>query len=59
MNIDSADKRRQREDLRTLARPQSGVDDLRPAFPLARPIPGVVDARPGPARAAASSPAGR
>jgi hypothetical protein len=59
MNIDSAEKRRQREDLRTLARPQSGVDDLRPAFPQARPIPGVVDARPGPAGAAASSPAGR
>jgi hypothetical protein len=59
MNIDSADKRRQRDDLRTLAKPQSGVDDLRPAFPQARPIPGVVDARPGPARAAASSPAGR
>jgi hypothetical protein len=45
MGIDSADKRRQRAPLRALAKPQSGVDDLKPAFPHARPIPGVVDKR--------------
>jgi hypothetical protein len=43
MGIDSADKRRQRAELEALARPQSGVDALRAAFPQARPIPGVLD----------------
>ena len=43
MDVDSAEKRRQRADLRSLARPQSGVDDLKAAFPQAKPIPGVVD----------------
>ena len=52
MGIDSAEKRRERAELRALARPQSGVDDLRAAFPNARPIPGVVDQK-----AQASSPA--
>jgi len=42
MGIDSAEKRRQRADLRSLAKPQSGVDDLKAAFPYAKPIPGVV-----------------
>jgi Protein of unknown function (DUF1264) len=57
MGIDSADKRRQRADLAALARPQSGVDALRAAFPQARAIPGVVDqaaARQQPASAPAS-----
>lgn len=55
MGIDQAEKRRQRADLLQLARPQSGVDDLKGKF--ARPtteIPGVVDragaARPAPPR---------
>ena len=44
MGIDQAEKRRQRADLQQLAKPQSGVDDLKGKF--ARPttdIPGVVD----------------
>lgn len=49
MGIDTADKRRQRAGLQSLARPQSGVDDLKPAFPQARPIPGVVDRNAAPA----------
>jgi hypothetical protein len=51
MGIDSAEKRGQRADLQPLAKPQSGVDDLKAAFPQARPIPGVVDIK---ARAATS-----
>lgn len=46
--VDTADKRRERADLAALARPQSGVDDLRGAFAGTRPIPGVVDARAAP-----------
>lgn len=47
MEIDSAVKRREREELRPLARPQSGVDALHGAFPRAtRDIPGVTDIRP-------------
>lgn len=49
MHIDSGAKRRQRADLQPLAKPQSGVDDLRAAFPDARPIPGVADRRARPA----------
>lgn len=45
LGIDSAAKRRERAELQSLARPQSGVDDLRQAFPKARDIPGVVDVR--------------
>jgi hypothetical protein len=44
MKIDSAEKRKERADLRQFARPQSGVDDLKGKF--ARPaqaIPGVTD----------------
>jgi hypothetical protein len=44
MGINSADKRKQRADLRPLAKPQSGVDDLKGKY--GRPtqdIPGVVD----------------
>lgn len=46
MKIDSEEKRRQREDLKQFARPQSGVDDLKGRF--AQPtqdIPRVVDER--------------
>ncbi len=53
MSIDSAAKRRQRADLQPLAKPQSGVDDLKAAFPQAKAIPGVVDKK----AAAAPSPA--
>jgi hypothetical protein len=44
MDIETAEKRREREELRSLARPQAGVDALKGAFD--RPtsdIPGVVD----------------
>jgi hypothetical protein len=44
MGIDPAAKRRERERLLPLARPQRGVDAMRDAFPGAVPIPGVVDA---------------
>jgi Protein of unknown function (DUF1264) len=52
LRIDQDEKRRQRADLQQLAKPQSGVDDLKGKF--ARPttdIPGVVD-RAAAARAA-------
>ena len=45
--IDSAEKRRERAELQAVAKPQSGVDDLKAAFPQAKPIPGVVDRRAG------------
>lgn len=45
MGIDTATKRRERADLQGLAKPQSGVDDLKSAFPNAMPIPGVVDTK--------------
>jgi hypothetical protein len=52
LDVHTADKRKGRQDLRQLARPQSGVDDLKGKY--GRPtqdIPGVVDqaagARPG------------
>lgn len=45
MGIDTEAKRRERQDLVPAARPQSGVDALRAAFPGATPIPGVVDKR--------------
>lgn len=55
LRINPAEKRRQRADLQQLAKPQSGVDDLKGKF--ARPvsdIPGVTDraagARPAPPR---------
>lgn len=45
MGIDTEERRRAREDLVPLARPQAGVDALKGAFPgPTRPIPGVVDA---------------
>lgn len=54
MDVDSAEKRRQRAELRSLARPQSGVDDLKAAFPQAESIPGVVDKKAGATPAGAS-----
>lgn len=52
MDIDSAKTRQKRADLRALARPQSGVDDLKGKFGRpTRDIPGVLDQRAGaPAR---------
>ena len=44
MDIDSARTRKQRSDLRSVAKPQSGVDDLKGKFGRpGRDIPGVVD----------------
>jgi uncharacterized protein DUF1264 len=43
MGIDTAERRAQRRDLRSLARPQAGVDALRKSFPDAIAIPGVED----------------
>jgi hypothetical protein len=44
MDISTEDRRQARQDLVPLARPQSGVDALKGAFPgPTRPIPGVVD----------------
>ena len=51
MDIDTAEKRRERADLQSLAKPQSGVDALKSAFPDARLIPGVVDRDAGAASA--------
>ena len=51
MGIDTGEKRRERADLQSLARPQSGVDALKAAFPDATPIPGVVDRDAGTAPA--------
>jgi len=48
MKIDTAGKRKHRADLRRLARPQSGVDDLKGKFGRpAQDIPGVSDSRTG------------
>ncbi len=55
MDINSTEKRRQRADLQSLAKPQSGVDDLKAAFPQAKPIPGVVDKKATAVPAAAAS----
>lgn len=55
MNIDSAEKRRQRADLQPLAKPQSGVDDLKAAFPQSSAIPCVVDRKAAAAPSAAAS----
>lgn len=49
LDVDSRERRRAREDLVPLARPQHGVDALAGQFgPRTRPIPGVVDAQSGP-----------
>lgn len=55
MGIDTAQKRRERADLRQLAKPQHGVDDLKAAFPQAKPIAGVVDKKALPVPASPSS----
>jgi hypothetical protein len=55
MDINSAEKRRQRADLQSLAKPQSGVDDLKAAFPQAQAIPGVVDKKAAAAPSAGAS----
>jgi len=48
LGIDSAGKRRERADLRELAQPQGGVDDLKGRFGRPTPdIPGVVDVKAG------------
>jgi hypothetical protein len=48
MNIDSHEKRRERQELQSLARPQYGVDVLKGAFrATTEPYPGVADAEPG------------
>jgi hypothetical protein len=50
MGIDTAERRRARQDLVPLARPQGGVDALRGRFGRpTQPIPGVVDESPAPA----------
>jgi hypothetical protein len=42
-DFDTADERRDRQDLVTLARPQGGVEALSSFFPDAKPVNGVVD----------------
>ena len=46
MKINTVEKRKQREDLKQLAKPQAGVDDLKDKFnrPI-EAIPGVVDSK--------------
>lgn len=55
MDIDTAARRRARQDLTGLARPQQGVDALRAHFPQAVGIPGVVEG--GPVAPAGAAPA--
>lgn len=44
LKVNTAKKREQRSDLRALAKPQSGVDDLKGKFPRqTKDIPGIVD----------------
>lgn len=51
MKIRTPDKRKERADLRPLARPQSGVDDMKGKFQRpSQDIPGVVDQRSVPVR---------
>jgi hypothetical protein len=47
LEIDTAEKRRERAELAKLARPQQGVDALAGAFPGAKAVPGVLDAAGG------------
>lgn len=48
LGTDTGKKRRERADLQALARPQSGVDDLKGKFDRpTREIPGVVDSKAG------------
>jgi hypothetical protein len=51
MKIDTFEERKKRADLGKLAKPQSGVDDLKGKFGWpATDIPGVADSRTGAAR---------
>jgi hypothetical protein len=43
MDFNTADERRDRADLVSLARPQGGVNAMAGAFPNAKPVPGVTD----------------
>jgi hypothetical protein len=43
MSFNTADERKDRQDLVALARPQGGVDAMAALFPDARPVPGVTD----------------
>jgi len=56
LDVSTEEKRQQRAELLPLARPQSGVDDLRAAFPEAKPIAGVVDIKAAATTAPASTP---
>jgi len=42
-NFNTADERKDREDLVSLAKPQGGVDALAGLFPNAKPLPGATD----------------
>jgi hypothetical protein len=55
LDIDSAEKRRQRDDLQSRISQQSGVDDSRAAFPQAKSIPGAADKKAAAASFAAAS----
>ena len=55
MDINSTEKRRQRADLQSLAKPQSGGDELKAAFLQAKPIRRVVDKKAASAPSAAAS----
>jgi hypothetical protein len=55
MDIDSAEKRRQRDDLQSRSSQQSGADDLKAAFPQARSISGAADKKAAAAPFAAAS----
>lgn len=51
LKIQTSEKRKERADLRPLAKPQSGVDDLKGKFKRpTQDIPGVVDSRAAPPR---------
>jgi hypothetical protein len=43
MGFNTADERKDRQDLTALAKPQGGVDGMASSFPNAKPVPGVVD----------------
>lgn len=43
MSFDTADEKKDREDLVSLAKPQGGVDAMAGLFPNAKPVPGVTD----------------
>ena len=43
MSFDTADEKKDRENLVSLAKPQGGVDAMAGLFPNAKPVPGVTD----------------